>query len=145
MSKYAYLAGLMDADGTFTIHIRKYKNYTSYVPLMFLYNTDGKLLDWVQNNFPTTYRRITVNDNGWKDQQNLQFSSGNQMEIIPKLLPYLTIKKDRAKMVLELCKINNDLLGVTRRYNAGKEKHEKYNARKNELFMLVREANKRGK
>jgi hypothetical protein len=130
---WAYIAGIMDADGCFMIfkHIRKTKNGTSKRSLEFPKNVDGwsisylpgvkiamiepEAINFVMNEMGFGNMHI---DGARKSRPNSKpiyhWYMRNKDRLIPFLegiMPYLKVKKPRAQHVLDFCrhlKINSN-------------------------------------
>lgn len=130
---FAYLAGLFDAEGTITIHSKKFGN-GKYSSVIRLSNTDQRIMDWISSRF-FGYNAINRKKDN-KDEGVWYFSSvkGNAGRILREkftlaLLPYLVIKKERAVLVLHYMR-NNKMMNDSQKY---------------ELYKKVSKLNERGK
>lgn len=97
---FAYLAGLLDAEGTFSIY--KKSNYIGngkYTSVIKISNTDQRIFDWMADRFAGY---MVVSPKGDNRKEGVWFLSGKSREsILLAVLPYLVIKKERAVIVLE--------------------------------------------
>ena len=98
----AYMAGLMDTDGTFGIYgLRASDGHLNYICRVSLTNVNKSLMDWIVDTFGGTYsiqldygkHRLAYS---WRTQ-----NAGHTKKFIESILPYLMIKRDEAKIVLE--------------------------------------------
>lgn len=103
----AYLAGIIDGEGTITItkNNRKRKNGHEYVfdrPVVTIANTDYKLLDYLKGlgigGFSHDKR---VREPHWKQAFQWSLSAVNAVYAVLEVIhPYLVIKKDKAEYVM---------------------------------------------
>jgi hypothetical protein len=96
---FAYLAGLFDAEGSFSIYSHKDRGNGKYTSVIRISNTDQRIFNWVADHF-TGY--MVVNDRRENKDEGVWFLSGKHREsVLLAILPYLIIKKERASIVLE--------------------------------------------
>lgn len=154
---WAYMAGIMDADGCFMIfkHKRKTKNRTSERALAF----PKKVKEWSITYMPGVkiamiepeavnlaiemgFGHICI-DGARKDRPNslpiyhwYERNSKRLIVFLEGVIPYLRVKKDRAQHLLEFCKY---MQGVPRRGYLGlSEKELNY---REEVYLTMREFN----
>ena len=105
---WSYLAGLMDTDGSFSIRKNKpscgSKNYR-FSPLISLSMNDILGLNLIKENIPygnfKTYRAnscVMGISNRWSVQCKEEV-----IELLKKIIPFLKIKKENAKILLDFC------------------------------------------
>ena len=143
--KFIYLAGIVDGEGHITIarHVTdKYwksdgtvalrkKPNVMYQNVFGVRNTNLKLMDWLKENFGGNYYKDNRKNapKNWKTSWCWHSTSNEKTELILLgILPYLILKREQAKIVLD-----NIRLGVS-----NPEKRQ-------ELFIKVKALNKRGK
>lgn len=108
----AYLAGFIDGEGCFFIghHLCKSKTtgnkYPNYHTILKISNNCKNVLDWIQKTFGG---RITkFNKNRLKDRNDFTYEvymTGNLLtDITEMLLPFLKVKHEHAKVMLEMRK-----------------------------------------
>lgn len=91
----AYLAGIIDGEGTIGIYYHKGRN--SYRVKIYVVNTYKPLIDWLGSVFGGfVYKR---NHTKWKTRYEWHLGE-NAMELLKSLIPYLKIKKDQAILAL---------------------------------------------
>jgi len=102
----AYLAGIIDGEGTITICNQKWKRkYSSGVstrPMVAISNTDYGLLKYLNNLNVGGVSYDRRQHEGWK--QSFQWSVSSHLgclSILRTILPYLVIKKKRAEEVIK--------------------------------------------
>lgn len=103
---WAYLAGLIDGEGTVNIDaVFKGENqkYLTFRPALVLVSTTPEILDWVWERLPygskCTNRQIKAK---WKAQHRILWVYRPATLILEKILPYLTLKKPQAEIVLAM-------------------------------------------
>lgn len=113
---WSYVAAMMDGEGSFsvtrtTIKDRKGRPYNAFDCKVMVSNTSEVLMKWIQNRFGGTYRPA-VKHISKKAKANGQKSLKlcfrwtvegyeNQVYFILRILPYLVIKLEQAKIALE--------------------------------------------
>jgi hypothetical protein len=106
---WSYLAGLMDTDGSFSIRKNKpnknNKNYR-YCPMTQLSMKDILALNFIKENCPyglfKTYKSRTC-VSGFMNKWVVQYGE-DLISFLNKIIPYLRIKKENAKLLLYFCK-----------------------------------------
>lgn len=120
---WAYMAGVMDADGCFMItkHKRKWKDHfvnPCYLPCLKISMVEIEAIEFVNDEIGIgDYKLDRTRIRKYKDGRYVGTSFGskpiydwflrNRKIIIPvleKLIPYLKVKKDRATHLLHYCK-----------------------------------------
>lgn len=100
----AYLAGILDGEGTVTV-ARRYNsryNKTYYQPLLVVANTSTRLRDWLTaRGFSSGLYTSSSGNPCWK------MSAGGLAlgSVLCALLPYLVIKEPQARLVIEFCQL----------------------------------------
>ena len=113
---WAYIAAIMDGEGSFsvtrsTIKDRQGRPYNAFDCKVMVSNTSKILIDWISERFGGTYR-LSVKHISKKARANGQKSLKpcyrwtvegyeNQVVFMLRLLPYLVIKLEQAKIALE--------------------------------------------
>jgi len=111
----AYMAGLLDGEGTLTairVKRKENRNGVQYQPHMSIANTDMAVLESIREDCGNG--RLVGSSRGWLPHHKigyvLRFSSNQIRFVLPQLVPFLRIKKRQAELVLELldvCKSNH--------------------------------------
>jgi hypothetical protein len=97
-TELAYLAGIVDGEGTITIARRQ----RFFRPAMTVANTSMLLVDWFRERGFTSHR--AVNNKGrpfWR----LGWGGYSLGEALKPLLPFLVIKRRHAELLIEFCEI----------------------------------------
>jgi hypothetical protein len=99
----AYLAGIIDGEGTLTItrHIRKDRpGYTRFNLRLAVYNTNLGLLSELKEWFGGTIMIAERIGENWKPVGQLAWSEEQLVVLLPKIIPYLLIKREQAEILL---------------------------------------------
>jgi hypothetical protein len=111
-SRFAYMAGLMDGEGSFSISITdEGKHFAANIRL---YNTNEKLIKWVIENFggtPSWNKRNGSNlkdsEKEYKDMCQWFITGRKAMEkFLLAIIPYLIGKREQAELLLEYIRMN---------------------------------------
>lgn len=120
------MAGIMDGEGCFTI-CRSFNNDREgntlfsqyrYQARICITNTSETLLKWVTDNFGGSYR-FKPNAGNFENSGLIgewNFTGGNKAmeKFLLSLLPYLVIKKDQAKILIEFNRLHLQKAGAKR-------------------------------
>jgi len=100
-TRFAYAAGLIDADGSLYISkcIRK-DGYTSYDPTLMIRSTHLPTMKWFVSVFGGTYDKTVWKDKNYKDYYRWKYSSDiHAARFLDKIIPYLWIKQKQASLL----------------------------------------------
>lgn len=107
----AYLAGFIDGEGCFFIGIFDTKsaagnvtpNYHTYIKIS---NTNKEVMQWIAEKFSgTNYQQFKSTDRARKFEKeihNIQFTGQTLNIILPKILPYLIVKKPHCEIMIKM-------------------------------------------
>lgn len=104
----AYMAGLMDGEGTFFIgnHSGNRKNGDKHFQTVIkIASTDKPLTDWLMETFGGTLNFRTAEKNcknSRRDVWTWQATSNRLLHICQIILPYLIIKKRQSEIMIEI-------------------------------------------
>lgn len=98
----AYLAGIIDGEGTLTIQHRCPNGRMHFRPYVTISNTSNFLRDWLAARGYNTH--LTTNSSG-RPYWRLNWSGFGLSEFLPLVAPYLIIKKRHALLILEFISI----------------------------------------
>lgn len=106
---FSYLAGLVDGEGYVGIRKCSKKNDRSlipeYKPTLVIANTNYNLMEALKMNFNGSICKKNKGLNIlWKQSYSFEFNRTEIRKILPKIIPYLIIKKEQARMVMDLFK-----------------------------------------
>ena len=97
----AYLAGVIDGEGTIGIYHNKKRN--EYRLKVYVVNTDERLIRWLQDNFGGyVYSRVSVKNPHWK--RKYEWHLLDDELLLEKILKYLVVKQENAKLGIEFRK-----------------------------------------
>lgn len=103
-----YMAGLMDAEGCFTITrcFRKASNCYNYLAQIIFTNTNPELMKWIVFNFGGVYKKRKVVSG---NKQAYDWKITNQkhaLSFISTIYPYLIVKKQEAELMIKYYELN---------------------------------------
>lgn len=96
----AYLAGLIDGEGTISASISlNTSGYVAVNKFLSIFNTNYKLMLWIQSRFGG---KIYSRDRAdlWKTEHQIKWSPEEASEILKWVLPYLVIKSEQAELLI---------------------------------------------
>ena len=97
----AYAAGILDGEGHFSIIFhRPHNRHHAIVGVM---NTNKDLMEWLKSTFGgAIYHRVgPYNKPHWKDRYEWRLHQRAQEAVLPSVLPFLIIKREQAKLIIE--------------------------------------------
>jgi hypothetical protein len=102
----AYLAGIIDGEGTIQIEIycnrRDRPNAHCFTSRLSVINTNVDIIKWIKDKFGgSTYMRKTKFKETRKDTYVWHIHADGMLSILKGILPYLIIKKQHALLVIE--------------------------------------------
>ena len=98
-----YLAGLIDGDGCFEVQKQK---PVYYYGRLCIYSCNHKVLKIIQDKFGGNIsQRKRIKTHHRIEWVWYYIVNGKNNKLIKNLIPYLIIKKDQAKIILELTKL----------------------------------------
>ncbi len=112
---WAYLSGLFDAEGSFSIDKRKKKGNGGFTSNARISNTNNRLFPWIMSRFGGTFstskRKKENRDEGtWRLSEPRGLEGRKQREVkLLALLPYLVVKRERAILLLEWIRDNHSM------------------------------------
>jgi hypothetical protein len=138
----AYLAGIIDGEGTITI-ARAPRNNTKhkvpyYIPHMKVCNTDKALIDWIHQNFGGRLNNERKPTDKWSTLYYIRWNCGKARDLLNQLLPYLRIKRLQALIVLEC------IGRMNRHMSTGVMMPKEETELRELLYSVVTKLNKRG-
>lgn len=112
-SRNAYMAGLMDGEGSFSVSVTYETGKPHYAVNVRLYNTNQKIINWVINNYggkPSWGDKNGGNIVSIKTHRKMcqWFLTGRKVmeSFILSVLPYLIAKKEQANLVLQYIRMD---------------------------------------
>lgn len=110
LTDYAYIAGLLDADGTICMfRINKGARWESCNFTISIVNRDLLVLEWVQSMFggfvrERKYNRKAPHAKNWQPVFDWVTDAANREAFLSAVLPFLHIKRRQAELALTFCK-----------------------------------------
>jgi len=95
---FAYLAGLFDAEGSFSIWQKAKRGNGEFESLARISNTDGRIFPWLYARFQGNYC-VTLRED--RDEGTWKMNGPNRENNTLAIIPYLVIKRERAIIFLE--------------------------------------------
>ena len=150
----AYMAGIVDGEGTITIiKCWNKKNQKSYFGVYLnISNTNKNLINWLKKSFGGYIYKIKVPNPkpNWNDIYRWQiYRQSNLIKILEKIKPYLKIKKRHAEIVLEFIKLFDSKFFLYERYKNGQIKKRivdnEIEKKRDILYQELKKLNFRGK
>jgi len=95
-----WLAGFFDGEGC--INITKFRQYIC--PRIMVSNTNKKVLEFIQENYGGDIRENSTNKKNhpnWKSGYTYRLQHTKAVKFIKDIFPYLKVKKEQAKLLLQ--------------------------------------------
>ncbi len=105
-TELAYLAGVMDCDGTISIYKGGNRGnlHRDYVLRFYVVNTRIALIDWLQKKFEgSVYKRQPKNAN-WNTKYEWILEKRKLDKLMPFLRPYMVIKNKQLELAIDFRK-----------------------------------------
>ena len=118
---WPYVAGILDGEGSLSIHKANSEGNNSYRLQIVIYGMSIKLMKWLLGNFGGTFYSRENNPSGWTKTYSRRIYkwniSGrkNKETFLLGVLPYLVIKDEQAKIALEFVRLGNSQVPETRK------------------------------
>lgn len=97
-TELAYLAGIIDGEGSFYIGCTRSK----FNSRLYVVNTDIKVIQWLKNTFGgLTYKRNSLKNPQWKTRYEWIIEKAKIDSFCKKIIPYLIIKKEHANIMIK--------------------------------------------
>ncbi len=143
---YAYLAGIIDGEGTVSISRqttrRKGHTYIGYGPHLTVSNTDLMMLRSLKDRFGGHIVKANAPYNNlWKQGYILYFRREEMLALLPRVIPYLTSKRHKAVLLLEYMRTRTK--GVERGRD-GRFDSVPLTERQKKIIAEIRKKNRRG-
>lgn len=136
----AYIAGIVDGEGSVSMCLRntKPKHYDVKVSIS---NSSKQLIDYLKNLFPlfNIFTQKDKRNKNWKRRYELYSSSLKNIKIfLESILPFLIVKKEQARLLLEYIEIRNKVFS--------RGSHQSIHPqRENEIYFQLKEINQKGR
>lgn len=138
----AYLAGIIDGEGTITIG-RAPRNNTKHrvpyhIPHVKVCNTNKELIDWIHAKFGGRMNNTRQANAKWSTLYYIRWNCGKARDLLEAILPYLRVKKLQGTIVLEFIKRMN------KKSFTGVMLSEEERGLREKMYSLVTALNRRG-
>lgn len=115
-SEAAYIAGFLDADGSIHLQIKKRnakgKHNYHFHPVINFANNRVAVLDWIQEKCGGFGVNKKKYKNHPKDRSyTLTFSSAVIRWLLPQIEPYLILKREQARLMIEYTRMTREVRG----------------------------------
>ena len=98
----AYLAGLIDGEGTISCSITKTsRGFLALHKQLSIFNTNISLISWITNRFGGVVHSRKRKEE-WKQEHQVKWSAEDAVTILGLVLPYLVIKSEQAEIFIAL-------------------------------------------
>lgn len=137
----AYLAGIIDGEGTIGLHERQGIGEKKRWCIRFIVtNTDFRLIQWLIDNFGGNFYKKTPKVAKWKVSYVWTiYDTKKCYDLIKKIKPYLVLKNEQADVVI---KFQDSLMKLEDGYKNGVP--EKVYNKRLELVNMCKKLNSRG-
>lgn len=149
----AYVAGLIDGEGSVEIQKRKRAqcvNNVYFCPRIRICMTDKNIIEWLKDSFGGFISYRKEHDNCRESFSWAMTSVKSVKPFIEKVYPYLKVKKQQALLIKDFIKTYNSnsyyIVKNKLGYGIGKHKELKEDIfnKRIELYQKIKELNKRG-
>lgn len=106
-SELAYIAGIVDGEGTISLHgvskAQQSKTGAYYYPFVQIANTNKKLIDWLHEKLPVKHAIYGYNRNPDKQKPSwlIQIRSTHAVEFVKLISHLLIIKRRQAEILID--------------------------------------------
>lgn len=105
----AYLAGIIDGEGSIGLSKITRKSRDFVAPFVSITNTSTKLVDRLASAYPNGTWRTRQRNFKNKPVNDWVLNKVNDIvDLLPQIIPHLTIKVDKANLVLDFCKYRQE-------------------------------------
>jgi len=110
-SKWAYLAGILDGEGTIHLNLRSDRGTNSFRWRVNITNTNLELLNWVSERFGGNIYRAKGNDSNPNHRMSYHLNWDAVecvLEVLNGVLPFLIVKKKLAETLVNFLTLPRD-------------------------------------
>jgi len=105
-TEIAYLAGIIDGEGSIYIQCRKVGNHLSFFPRFQIVNTNKELMYWIHKKFGgiLVEKDRSKHNKIWRLQYEWITNRHIMDQLLKLIFPFLICKKEHAKIMMEFRK-----------------------------------------
>jgi hypothetical protein len=109
-SKFPYLAGIIDGEGSLMISRSDRGNYMNYYGRIHVKNTNYKLIQWLLDNFGGNVHENPPKTKKHKIAYSWYFSGDakDKETLLLGIIPYLIVKKEQAKHLITFFRMTGE-------------------------------------
>lgn len=144
----AWLAGFVDGEGYIGIvRVRKKPGPWNsdtflYHPWVIVTNTQPNIIDYIQTVVSTQKRAFLGHTGDRKHGYQAKITKFDDViEFLEALLPYLKLKQEQAKLLIQFCKLRKNAKVISGRGHRGRSS---FGTVEENIYLKLRELNKRG-
>lgn len=103
----AYIAGLLDGEGCFTMQWSDRKRDSALSPRIVLCMCSERAVEWFSKTIGNSYREKTspsLNKNGIHKQYRCNISGSRASSLAKRIIPYLKVKRRQAELFVRFAK-----------------------------------------
>jgi len=101
-----YISGILDGEGAIMLHKYKWKGGVNIYPQIQIANTSQELIKWLRGSMNIGKIKVKRQRSHYKPLYILYIFKQKDIEqFLEFILPFLRVKRDLAKKVLEFCKL----------------------------------------
>ena len=102
MDSLAYIAGILDGEGSVTVKVKAYKSHVLHTLKVIITNTSSELIDYISIRIPGITSSYQPKNRRHKVVYTLCWHGSYAADVLELLLPYLVVKRDVALVGLEM-------------------------------------------
>lgn len=142
-----YVAGMMDGEGSIGLSHIKSKNMICYKPFVKITSTNRKVLEYIQDRLIMGAISISSHSkNNNRIGYEIQFRKHEMVDLLPKIVDSLIIKKRQAEIIMQFMELSNFMPNRGRPFKDSKRQDKAINdyLQKELLYKEIKELNRIG-
>ena len=142
----AYLAGIVDGEGTITIS-KLSRLRGAFYPVVSISNTKQILIDWCSARIPGGVYVKGRENVRWRTAHQIVWNGWKALEIVKLLEPFLVIKQNQARLIIDLATDHYralDEVGAHNKFSYRRPPPEWLLEKRAVAYHAMRELNRRG-
>lgn len=138
----AYIAGLLDGEGCFSIHVHKNGRLRG---CLMVGNADKEIIQWLRDSFGGAFAEINPSQpNRKKSYQWTLWKHSTIKEFLLRIIPYLRVKKRQAEILYQFFKTFDERNYINLGYRGGLRIQKETLKYRIQLLEEMRKLNQRG-